>query len=55
MCHQVTCATCAKPTWSGCGAHIEQALAGVSPSDRCTCGAWSVDASIDAASRRSGI
>jgi hypothetical protein len=37
MCHQVTCETCGKPTWSGCGSHIEQALAGVPNYERCSC------------------
>lgn len=35
MCRPVTCKTCGKPTWSGCGRHVEQALAGVPRSDRC--------------------
>lgn len=39
MCHRTTCATCKKPTWSGCGEHIEQALAGVAKADRCQCAA----------------
>lgn len=29
MCRKVTCKLCGKPTWAGCGKHIEQALAGV--------------------------
>jgi hypothetical protein len=37
MCARITCPTCGKPTWSGCGRHIEEALAGVPESDRCTC------------------
>lgn len=37
MCSKVTCNKCGKATWSGCGQHIEQALAGVKPADRCTC------------------
>jgi hypothetical protein len=37
MCKRVTCPTCNKPTWAGCGQHIEQALAGVPMSERCTC------------------
>ena len=37
MCHQITCATCHKPTWEGCGEHIEYALKGVPPNERCTC------------------
>ena len=26
MCSKVTCKKCGKPTWSGCGEHIEEAL-----------------------------
>jgi hypothetical protein len=37
MCHRLTCRTCGKPTWSGCGAHVEQALAGVPKDQRCQC------------------
>lgn len=37
MCSQVKCATCGKPTWAGCGRHIEQALANVPPAERCKC------------------
>lgn len=35
MCHQVQCQICSKPTWSGCGDHVEQALAGVPVAARC--------------------
>ncbi|MBE6480941.1 MAG: hypothetical protein E7Z94_00910 [Actinomyces ruminicola] len=35
MCRKVTCKKCGKPTWAGCGQHIEQALAGVPKSQRC--------------------
>lgn len=35
MCHAVTCRTCGKTTWSGCGLHVDQALAGVAFEDRC--------------------
>jgi hypothetical protein len=37
MCQRIQCSTCGKPTWSGCGQHIEQALAGVPPDQRCQC------------------
>ncbi len=37
MCQRVTCAECGKPTWAGCGQHIEDALVGVAPEDRCQC------------------
>ena len=39
MCRRVTCSTCNKPTWAGCGEHIEPAMAGVPKSERCTCAA----------------
>jgi hypothetical protein len=35
MCMKVECATCHKPTWKGCGQHIESALGGVAEADRC--------------------
>ncbi|WP_169734247.1 hypothetical protein [Hamadaea tsunoensis] len=35
MCRRVTCSNCGKATWSGCGEHIEEALAGVPESERC--------------------
>lgn len=35
MCRPITCAVCDKPTWAGCGQHVEQALAGVPVADRC--------------------
>ena len=28
MCKRVDCETCTKPTWQGCGMHIDQALEG---------------------------
>lgn len=37
MCMKVTCTKCGKPTWAGCGKHIEQALAGVPEAERCKC------------------
>lgn len=35
MCEKVTCRKCNKPTWAGCGEHVEQALAGIAIADRC--------------------
>lgn len=37
MCRRVTCPKCGKPTWAGCGAHVEQVLGGVPKDDRCHC------------------
>lgn len=35
MCRAVTCRTCGKTTWAGCGQHIDQVMAGVAAADRC--------------------
>ena len=37
MCVKVACDNCQKPTWSGCGEHVEDALAGIAAEDRCSC------------------
>ncbi len=37
MCARTTCPHCTKPTWAGCGQHIEEALDGVALADRCSC------------------
>lgn len=37
MCQRVVCRKCNKYTFAGCGQHVEQVLAGVPASDRCTC------------------
>ncbi len=37
MCTRVICTKCKKYTWSGCGKHIEEALKGVPPDQRCQC------------------
>jgi hypothetical protein len=38
MCRRKTCRSCGKPTWAGCGAHVEQVLADVPEAERCSCG-----------------
>lgn len=37
MCRRVDCSKCGRPSFVGCGAHIEQVLGDVPPSDRCQC------------------
>ncbi len=37
MCMRVSCPKCGKPTFSGCGAHIEQVLGDVPKEQRCKC------------------
>ena len=35
MCRAVTCKTCGKTTWAGCGQHVDQVMAGVPRRDQC--------------------
>ncbi|MFZ2501152.1 MAG: hypothetical protein WAW88_00575 [Nocardioides sp.] len=35
MCHRKKCRKCGKVTWGGCGAHVQQVMAGVPKQDRC--------------------
>ena len=37
MCQRATCKSCGKATYRGCGMHVEQVLAGVPTSQRCSC------------------
>ena len=37
MCSPAPCNQCGKVTWTGCGEHIQEALANVPEPQRCTC------------------
>jgi len=37
MCYPKKCSSCSKTTWGGCGQHVDQVMAGVPKSQRCTC------------------
>ena len=37
MCSRVQCPTCDRPTYAGCGQHVEAVLGDVRPEDRCQC------------------
>jgi hypothetical protein len=37
MCQRVTCNVCKKPTFSGCGRHVEEVLGNVPKDERCRC------------------
>ena len=37
MCRRISCKTCGKPDWRGCGAHIDVVLADVPVNQRCQC------------------
>jgi hypothetical protein len=37
MCRRIDCSKCGRPTFAGCGAHVEQVLGNVPPAERCRC------------------
>ena len=37
MCRRVSCRDCGKPTFRGCGDHVEEVLGDVPPPERCRC------------------
>ena len=37
MCRAAKCGKCGKTTWAGCGAHVDQVMAGVPQDQRCRC------------------
>ncbi len=36
MCRPVTCRSCGKTTWSGCGQHVDQVMRAIPTEQRCT-------------------
>lgn len=37
MCRRIECPKCGRPSWAGCGAHVEQVLGNVPKDERCQC------------------
>jgi hypothetical protein len=37
MCQRIQCPVCQKPTFVGCGRHVEQVLGDVPQAERCRC------------------
>lgn len=37
MCQRVQCPSCGKPSYAGCGRHVEQVLGDVPRDQRCRC------------------
>jgi len=37
MCQRARCSVCEKPSFVGCGRHVEQVLVDVPPAERCRC------------------
>ncbi len=55
MCARTTCRSCGKPTWSGCGNHVERALRGVPQSQRCQGHARTAQAETSAPPKSGGF
>ena len=53
MCQRVTCSSCGKPTFAGCGAHVEQVLGNVPKDQRCKCREKGSDAELSEAAPNS--
>jgi hypothetical protein len=49
MCQRITCSKCGKPSFRGCGRHVESVLGDVRPQDRCACRAAAPDAAAGGA------
>jgi hypothetical protein len=57
MCRAAKCGKCGKTTWAGCGAHVDQVMAGVPQDQRCRChekGASTTEASTSGAQSSGG-
>lgn len=39
MCQRIVCSKCGKPSYQGCGNHVEQVLGDVPAAQRCSCSA----------------
>lgn len=37
MCSRVQCSKCGRPSYAGCGMHVEQVLGNVPRAERCQC------------------
>lgn len=47
MCRRVECQKCHRPTYAGCGQHVEQVLDDVPTNQRCDCAAKRATAKAD--------
>lgn len=55
MCQRVNCRDCGKPTFVGCGRHVEQVLSDVLPAQRCRCRETTDPAGNAKQARRGGM
>ena len=55
MCRAITCKRCGRPSWAGCGAHVEQVLGHVPKDKRCKCRETTAKASASSGNAQSGF
>jgi hypothetical protein len=55
MCQRITCSTCGKPSFAGCGRHVESVLGNVPPAERCRCRASSAGPAAGAPGSAQGL
>lgn len=55
MCQRITCRQCGKPSFAGCGRHVESVLGDVPPSERCHGHTAKADTSSGIAKPRTGL
>jgi hypothetical protein len=52
MCRRITCRSCGKPSFAGCGEHVESVLGDVPVAQRCACAPAARADDLTAAARR---
>ena len=54
MCRRVTCSKCGKPSFTGCGMHVDSVLGDVAPAARCRCRETNASAAADSGGANKG-
>jgi hypothetical protein len=55
MCQRITCSKCGRPSFAGCGMHIESVLRDVPKDQRCKCREQAASTSSQQGSTSSGL
>jgi ribosomal 50S subunit-associated protein YjgA (DUF615 family) len=55
MCSRIKCTQCDKPSYAGCGAHIEQVLGDVPKDERCKCRERKREAKKEGSAEKPGL
>jgi hypothetical protein len=54
MCRRITCPDCGKPSFAGCGRHVESVLGDIPSAERCRCKAGGAGRAVDAGGPSAG-